>query len=60
MKKRQQDSLEYIVKMRDYVLSNQNKAIVQLIKDYKFPGNMKKTHQNNTLLMEKEIGENDK
>ena len=59
MKKRQQDSLEYIVKMREYVLSNNNEAIVQLIKDYKFPRNMKKTHQNNTLLMKKELGESD-
>jgi len=59
MKKRQQDSLEYIVKMRDYVLSNQNEAIVQLIKDYKFPGNMKKAHHSNTLLMKKELGESD-
>ncbi|MFZ0444427.1 MAG: MBL fold metallo-hydrolase [Bacillus sp. (in: firmicutes)] len=58
MKKRQQDSLEYIVKMREYISSNDNEALIQLIKDYKFPRNMKKTHQNNTLLMEKELGEN--
>ena len=60
MKKRQQDSLEYIVKMREYISSGNNEAIIQFIKDYKFPRNMKKTHQNNTLLMEKELGENDK
>ena len=60
MKKRQQDSLEYIVKMREYISSSNNEAIVQFIKDCKFPRNMKKTHQNNTLLMEKELGENDK
>ena len=45
--------------MREYILSSNNEAIVQFIKDYKFPRNMKKTHQNNTLLMEKELGEND-
>jgi hydroxyacylglutathione hydrolase len=60
MKKRQQDSLEYIVKMRQYVLTNNKEAIVQLINDCKYPRNMKKTHHNNTLLMEKERIESEK
>jgi hydroxyacylglutathione hydrolase len=60
MKKRQQDSLEYIVKMRQYILTNNKEAIVQLINDCKYPRNMKKTHHNNTLLMEKERIESEK
>lgn len=58
MIKRQQNSLEYIVKMREYISFNHNEAIIQLIEDYKFPRNMKKSHDNNRLLMEKELVEN--
>ena len=58
MKKRQQDSLDYIQKMRAYVSAKNDDAINQLIKDCKFPRNMKKFHHNNRLLFEKELDVN--
>ena len=55
MKKRQQDSLNYIYKMREYVMNHNEKAILELINGCRFPRNMKKFHQNNKLLFEKEL-----
>jgi hydroxyacylglutathione hydrolase len=55
MKKRQQDSLEYIHKMRELVLAKNQEGINQLIRGCKFPRNMKKFHYNNQLLFEKEL-----
>ncbi len=55
MKKRQQDSLQYIHKMREYVLTKNEEAIVEVIKNCKFPRNMKKFHHNNRLIIEREL-----
>jgi hydroxyacylglutathione hydrolase len=55
MKKRQQDSLDYIHKMRELVVEKNQEGINQLINGCKFPRNMKKFHYNNQLLFEKEL-----
>jgi len=55
MKKRQEDSLNYIYKMRQFVLEKNQAEINQLISGCKFPRNMKKFHNNNQLLFEKEL-----
>lgn len=55
MKKRQVDSLTYIRAMRRLIKEENQSAIDQLIEGYKFPTTMKKVHQDNQLLLKKEM-----
>ena len=55
MKKRQLDSLEYIRKMRKFVLEKNGAGMDQLISGCRFPRNMKKFHNNNHKLFQKEL-----
>ncbi|WP_077212621.1 MBL fold metallo-hydrolase [Bacillus dakarensis] len=54
MKKRQHDSLDYIHKMREFVVEENKESIDQIIEGCKFPRNMKKFHKNNQLLFKSE------
>ncbi|MBY0098168.1 MBL fold metallo-hydrolase [Mesobacillus maritimus] len=54
MKNRQQASLSYIKKMREYVKENNESGSLSLIEGCKFPRNMKKFHKQNYSLLEKE------
>lgn len=55
MKKRQQDSLQYIREMRKLVLTEDEEGINRLIEGCKFPRNMKKFHDHNRLLFTAEL-----
>ncbi|WP_338469499.1 MBL fold metallo-hydrolase [Niallia sp. XMNu-256] len=55
IKKRQQESLHYIYQMREYISAKNEKGITDLIKNCRFPRNMKKFHHHNRLLIEKEL-----
>ncbi|MGM0903475.1 MAG: MBL fold metallo-hydrolase [Bacillota bacterium] len=60
MKHRQQASLTYIEKMREFVRENDEPGSLQLIEGCKFPRNMKKFHKQNYSLFEKEHLNDDK
>jgi hydroxyacylglutathione hydrolase len=60
MKHRQQASLTYIKKMREFVRENDAPGSMQLIEGCKFPRNMKKFHNQNYSLFEKEQLNDDK
>ncbi|WP_121610837.1 MBL fold metallo-hydrolase [Mesobacillus foraminis] len=55
IKKRQQDSFDYIRAMRKLIQEKDVEGISLLIEGCKFPRNMKKFHYNNQLLFEKEF-----
>ena len=55
MKKRQQDSLQYIRQMRKLVLTENEEGINKLIEGCKFPRNMKKFHDDNRSLFTEEL-----
>jgi len=52
--RRQNDSLNYIHKLRELLKNNQ--PIDNLIKDYSFPRFLKKLHQENAEIIRKELG----
>ncbi|XKG66890.1 MBL fold metallo-hydrolase [Mesobacillus maritimus] len=60
MKNRKQVSLDYIEKMREFVIGNDESGSMELIEDCKFPRNMKKFHKQNYSLFEKEHLNDDK
>lgn len=60
MRNRQQSSLEYIEKMRKFVMENNESGSMQLIGGCKFPRNMRKFHKQNYSLFEKERSNDDK
>lgn len=55
MKKRQQESLEYIYNLRKLILEKNEEEIQQIINGCKFPRNMKKYHRENVLLFTREL-----
>ncbi|WP_428909008.1 MBL fold metallo-hydrolase [Niallia sp. Krafla_26] len=56
MKKRQQDSLQYIEQMRKWVREENEEEIKRIIAGCRFPRNMKKSHQQNKRLFQRELG----
>jgi len=55
MKERQRDSLDYIQKLRKYVIKDDLAGLEQIIEGCKFPRNLKKCHEQNILQMQKEL-----
>ena len=55
--KRQNDSLNYILKLREQLKNN--KPIDNLIQDYSFPRFLKKMHQENVDIIKKELENNE-
>lgn len=55
MKKRLGDAQRYINQLRKYIQEGNDKGLQQLIADYKFPRNMRKSHKANEILIMNEL-----
>lgn len=55
MKKRQREALEYIQKLRTFIMEDDQDGLKQLIMGCKFPRNLQKCHQQNVWQLQQEL-----